>query len=160
LFGTTWVVNSIVIAVLLLLIVLANSLIKGKKDLAAWVPYTGIFVTMAISYFAPLHWFFFDSIWMKGITATAVLCSPAFFASIIFIQSFERASFSSEALGSNLFGGLMGGLLESLSLWTGIRALLILGALLYAASAVFLRDRDEKSSVFEETARAAREAEA
>src|SRR5207249_12300694 len=31
---------------------------------------------------------------------------------------------------SNLFGGLVGGLLESLSLWTGIRSLVILAGLL------------------------------
>jgi len=39
---------------------------------------------------------------------------------------------------ATLFGGLVGGLLESLSLWTGIRSLVILAGLLYLASWIAL----------------------
>jgi hypothetical protein len=63
-----------------------------------------------------------------------VLCLPVFFAGIVFIRSFALEGFRSEALGSNLLGALMGGLLESLSMWTGIRSLLIVAGLLYLAS--------------------------
>jgi len=38
-----------------------------------------------------------------------------------------------------LFGSLLGGLLESFSLWFGLRSLAILAAALYLLSAVFLR---------------------
>jgi len=64
---------------------------------------------------------------------------PVFFAGTIFITSFARARFSPGALGSNLLGAMVGGMLESASLWTGIRSLLILAALLYAASWMTLR---------------------
>jgi hypothetical protein len=70
--------------------------------------------------------------------ATLALCTPVFFAGMIFISSFERASFRGSALGSNLFGSLLGGLLESLSMWFGLKSLTVLAALLYLASAVFL----------------------
>ena len=63
-----------------------------------------------------------------------MLCLPVFFAGIIFIHSFAQANFAGEALGSNLFGALVGGLLESMSYWTGIRSLLVLAAILYCAS--------------------------
>jgi hypothetical protein len=62
-----------------------------------------------------------------------------FFAGIIFISSFARAGFRGSALGSNLFGSLLGGLLESSSLWFGLKSLTILAVLLYLASAIFLR---------------------
>ena len=62
------------------------------------------------------------------------LVSPGFFACIIFIQSFARSEFSGKALGSNLIGALVGGLLESLSLWSGIKALILVAALLYLMS--------------------------
>ena len=52
----------------------------------------------------------------------------------MFIRSFAREGFRSEALGSNLLGALTGGMLESLSMWTGIRSLLIIAGLLYLAS--------------------------
>jgi hypothetical protein len=54
-------------------------------------------------------------------------------------QCFSRASFRGSALGSNLFGSLLGGLLESSSLWFGLRSLTILAAILYVGPAIFLR---------------------
>jgi len=141
LFGTTWVVNSVVISGLLLTIVCANLLVsRGKQVPVLWV-YAAIFLTMAFSYWIPTHQFLLQSVWLKGIAATGVLCLPVFFAGIIFIQSFAEARFSGEALGSNLMGALVGGLLESLSFWTGLKSLLIIAALLYLASYLALGRR-------------------
>ena len=134
LFGTTWLVNSVVVAGLLLLIVAANILVQNFRHPAYSVSYAGIFVSLAIAYFVPLERFFFRSIWVKAFSATAVLCLPVFFAGIIFILSFARENFEAKALGSNLFGALVGGLLESTSYWTGIKSLLLLAAILYCVS--------------------------
>jgi hypothetical protein len=60
------------------------------------------------------------------------------FAGVIFVSSFARAGFRGSALGSNLFGSLIGGLLESASLWFGLKSLAILAAILYLGSAIFL----------------------
>ncbi len=134
LFGTTWLVNSVVVGGLLLLIVAANILVQKFPGFPYVAAYAGIFISLAIAYLIPLDKFFFPSIWLKAISATTVLCLPVFFAGIIFIHSFAEAHFSGEALGSNLFGALVGGLLESMSYWTGIRSLLVLAAILYCAS--------------------------
>lgn len=75
---------------------------------------------------------------MKIVAATVVLCLPVSFAGIIFIRSFAAAGFREEALGSNLFGAMVGGIMESASLWTGIRILLVIAALLYLASWIAL----------------------
>ena len=87
----------------------------------------------------PIEKLFFDSWLLRAALATLVLCSPVFFAGIIFVSSFARAGFRGSALGSNLFGSLIGGLLESSSLWFGLKSLTILAAILYAGSAIFLR---------------------
>lgn len=139
LFGTTWVVNSIVIAGLLLLIVAANLVVERKPQFPLPWAYAGIFVTILASYAVPLDTLFFRSLAAKMVVATVVLCLPVFFAGIVFIRSFARESSPGRALGANLFGGLLGGLLESLSLWTGIRSLVILAGLLYLASWIALR---------------------
>jgi spermidine synthase len=139
LFGTTWVVNSIVISTLLLLIVFANCIVQWWEHIPFWLAYIGIFISFAVTWLIPLDKFFFHSIALKAVSAALVLCSPVFFAGIIFVRSFARAGFSGKALGSNLFGALVGGLLESLSFWVGLKALLILAALLYLASAVALK---------------------
>jgi hypothetical protein len=73
------------------------------------------------------------------LVATLALCTPVFFAGIIFVSSFARAGFRGSALGSNLFGALVGGLLESFSLWFGLKSLVIIAAALYLGSAIFLR---------------------
>jgi spermidine synthase len=134
LFGTTWVVNSIVIAGLLLLIVASNFLVQWLPKIPIMFGYMGTLVTIAIGYFFPLRGLFFQSFWVKALAATAILCLPVFFAGIVFIRSFALEGFRGEALGSNLLGALAGGMLESLSMWTGIRSLLIIAGLLYVAA--------------------------
>jgi hypothetical protein len=139
LFGTTWVVNSIVIAGLLILIVAANFLVDWRPRLPVVVGYAGICASILAAWAVPVETFFFPNIWIKALMATAVLCLPVFFAGIVFIRGFAEDGFRGEALGSNLFGALVGGLMESLSMWTGIRSLLILAALFYLASWIALR---------------------
>jgi len=139
LFGTTWLVNSIVISGLLLLIIGANLLVEWRKDFRIKVAYAGLFGCLLLSYPIRMESLFFASFWLKALAATLVLCMPAFFAGIVFIRSFAKAGFQGSALGSNLFGALFGGLLESLSMWTGIRSLLVVAALLYLASWIALR---------------------
>jgi spermidine synthase len=139
LFGTTWLVNSIVISGLLLLIIAANLLVEWQKDFRIKVAYAGLFGCLLLSYSIRMESLFFASFWLKALAATLVLCMPAFFAGIVFIRSFAKVGFQGSALGSNLFGALFGGLLESLSMWTGIRSLLIVAALLYLASWAALR---------------------
>lgn len=139
LFGTTWAVNAIVIGSLMLIIVGSNLVVEYLPSLPRGVGYLGVFVTIALSYVIPLEKFFFRSFGMKLVVASFVLCLPVLFAGIVFVRSFAAAGFRSNTLGSNLLGALVGGLLESLSYWTGIRALLILAAILYVASWIALR---------------------
>jgi hypothetical protein len=139
LFGTTWSVNSIVIAAILVLIVAVNSLVDSWPSIPVQFAYAGIGICMLVSYFLPLEKLFFQAFWVKALVATLVLCSPVAFASIVFIRSFAEYKFSGQALGSNLLGALVGGMLESASLWTGIRSLIILAAALYFLSFLFLR---------------------
>ena len=141
LFGTTWVVNSIVISGLLLLMVAANGIVQKRPLFSTHAAYAGILVSMLVSYVTPLELFFVQSVWLKTLGVSLVLCAPVFFAGIVFIKSFAAHGFQGEALGSNLLGALVGGLLESLSLWTGIKSLLLLAALLYVASYLTLGRR-------------------
>ena len=141
LFGTTWLVNSIAISGLLLLIVSSNLLVEWRRNFNIGVAYAGIFTSILVSFAIPMQSLFFASYWLKALTALAVLGMPVFFAGIVFIRSFAGAGFQGTALGSNLFGALVGGLLESLSMWTGIRSLLIVAGLFYLASWLALRAR-------------------
>jgi SAM-dependent methyltransferase len=134
LFGTTWLVNSIVLTGLLTLIVGANVLVATAGRVPVGLAYAGLFLSILIAYFIPVSALLLANPWARAVVATALLCMPVFFAGMVFIQSFAAARFSGTALGSNLLGALVGSLLEALSLWTGLRSLLILAALLYVLS--------------------------
>jgi hypothetical protein len=131
LFGTTWLVNSITISGLLLLIVGANMLERAGLRIPTTGVYAGLFVSLLVAYFVPVSALFSTSPAAKLAGGIVVLCSPVFFASILFIRTFAAARFTGAALGSNLMGSLVGGLLESLSMWIGLRALLFVAMLLY-----------------------------
>jgi SAM-dependent methyltransferase len=146
LFGTTWVVNSIVISGLMVLIVIANYIVEGVPTISYKLAYAGIFLAIFIAYVVPLEALFFHSFLVKALVATLVLCLPVLFAGIVFIRSFAFAGFSGEAFGSNLFGALVGGVIESISYWTGIRSLLAFAAALYLASAFFLSSSPQSVS--------------
>jgi SAM-dependent methyltransferase len=139
LFGTTWLVNAVVVSGLLCLIVAANLVYEAFRRIPLTIAYVGLFLSLAAMFFVPLEKLFFESWTLRAIVATMVLCMPVFFAGIIFVSSFVRAGFRGSALGSNLFGSLLGGLLESSSLWFGLKSLTVLAAILYLGSALFLR---------------------
>jgi SAM-dependent methyltransferase len=139
LFGTTWVVNAVVVSGLLCLIIAANVVYGALPRIPLAAAYVGLLIALAVMFAVRLANLFYESWILRALVATLALCTPVFFAGIIFISSFARAGFRGSALGSNLFGALLGGLLESSSMWFGLKSLTILAALLYLASAIFLR---------------------
>lgn len=142
LFGTTWVVNSITISGLLALIVAANLLERAGLRLPTPFAYLGLFAAILIAYVVPVSALLSESFSIKLAGAILVLCSPVFFASILFIRMFAAARFSGSALGSNLLGSLVGGMLESLSMWIGLRSLLFIALFLYVAAYAFSLRRE------------------
>ena len=81
LFGTTWVVNSIVIAGLLVLILAANALVGVKPGFPTTPTYIALLATLVIGYVVPVRAIFFTSLPARIVAATLVLCVPVFFAS-------------------------------------------------------------------------------
>jgi hypothetical protein len=57
-------------------------------------------------------------------------------AGIIFASAFSRCKQASQSLAFNLYGAVLGGLLEYLSNYLGIKALVLVAALLYLASMI------------------------
>jgi len=58
----------------------------------------GLFATILIAYFVPVSALLAESRAERVAAAVAVLCSPVFFASILFIRTFAAARFSGAAL--------------------------------------------------------------
>jgi MFS family permease len=138
-FGTTWQVNGIVIAAILSALLLANYVIE--KEQRAW-PRTwtllGILVGIACAYFVPFNQIP-GSAALVGSFAAIVFAIPIFFAGLLFASEFRNAESPAAALGANILGAVVGGLLENLSLIIGMKALLMVAALLYVLAGVGFR---------------------
>lgn len=154
LFGTTWIVNSIVVAGLLLLIVISNLIFEAWKSYPLAVPYLGIILSAIPAYFIPIRALLFEHLAVRIVIATLLLCLPVLFAGMVFIRSFSEAHFSGAALGWNLIGAVLGGMLETVSQATGIRSLVLIAIGLYVGSWIARSakraEQAESSSVPEE----------
>ena len=98
LFGTTWLVNSIVISSMLAFILLSNLVASRFPKFPRGIAYLGLFATLALSYLLSARGLFFESMAVRGLAATALYCSPVFFAGLIFIASFREAGFRARSL--------------------------------------------------------------
>jgi spermidine synthase len=139
LFGSTWIVNSCVIGCILSMILLANVIIERRSSARSQWIYLPLAASLA------LIWFFsagvlnrFDLL-ERALLAGLIYSLPVLFAGLIFSSSLKRARDTSAALGANLCGAVFGGLLEYLSMGTGMKALILLTLALYLGSLMALR---------------------
>lgn len=139
LFGSTWIVNTYIISSILLLVLLANLFIYHFKVVSTRLFYILLLASLAALYIIPIEIFNIYGYWTKSILAALLLNLPIFFAGVIFINSFKNAPAKNIALGSNLMGAAVGGLLEMMSFITGIRALLLAVFVLYVLSFLYLK---------------------
>jgi len=137
-FGTTWQVNGVVLTALLTTLLAANAVIdrQPKPWPAGWM-IAGLLLGLGAAY-----WFPFDRLGASapasGWIAAAVFSVPIFFAGLLFAREFRVTDSPSAALGANMLGAVVGGLLENVSLLTGMRALLLLAAGIYCFAALGL----------------------
>ena len=137
-FGTTWIVNAIVLSAVLVMILLAN-LVAARWPAPGHGPcYLGLLLTILLLHGIPLDRLFLASELAKGLAVGGLFTLPLFFAGLIFITSFRGAPRKDAAFGANLLGAILGGFLEGIAFITGMRALLLLAAALYLLSAAAL----------------------
>ncbi len=134
LFGSTWVVNSIVISAALGVILLANLYVSRIKIERNEAYYFLLFLSLCLSYSIPADLLLAQPTVIKIITSAAITGMPLFFAGIIFASSLKKSPRIERAFASNLLGAILGGLFEYSALSFGIRNLLIFTALMYALS--------------------------
>jgi hypothetical protein len=137
----TWEVNAIVISAILVMILLANLAAWRWPGIPQWTMIGGLALALAALGLVPLDCFNQLTGASKLMAASSFLTAPVFFAGLIFIQSFATSKDKARALGSNLMGALIGGLLESLSFITGIRALILLVGLFYLVAVLTRTNR-------------------
>ena len=137
-FGTTWLTSALVINGVLVMILIANILvIKRRGWLSQPLVYGLLAASLLTNYLLPVGSLVSFEF---GKTAVVILTLlPMFLAGVIFASAFARVSDPAIALGFNLFGAVMGALLELLSSFIGVKALLLVALALYFGSFLALR---------------------
>jgi MFS family permease len=134
LFGATWMVNSIIIAAIMIMILIANWYVSMRPIRSHAPFYLGLALSLLLIYFFPLGRLAGLSFLPKAAVSGGLLSLPIFFAGVIFAHSFQQSKELNTVFASNLIGAMLGGMLECASFIVGIKALLLLALLLYVLS--------------------------
>ncbi|HSQ57482.1 MAG TPA: methyltransferase domain-containing protein, partial [Gemmata sp.] len=146
--GNTWEVNAVIISGVMVMILLAN-LIAAKFPRIPMTPVFGLLVASCLGlYLVDLSRFAFLPYPTKAAIVGLLTSLPMLFSGIVFVRSFAAAERKDDALGANLLGALVGGLLQTVTFVTGIKALLLIVAALYFA-AVLVRPKEAGERVAE-----------
>jgi spermidine synthase len=143
LFGSTWVVNSVVFLAVLMMILLANLWTLRFRPARLWPYYAGLLITLALNAIVPLDFFLGMNRTIQVLGSCLLVFAPILFAGVIFAASFRRTTEPDRAFGINIAGAMMGGLAEYSSMLLGFQYVVLVAILFYAISAVGLRRVDD-----------------
>jgi hypothetical protein len=141
LFGSTWVVSSVVFAAVLLMILLANWYVATLHPRTVWRYYLILGAALLLNAAIPMSTFLQLSGPLRAIASCTVVFAPVFFAGVIFAMTFRDCERPDISLGSNVAGVILGGLAENLSVVVGFDKLLLVALAFYALTALFGRFR-------------------
>ncbi|HKO59638.1 MAG TPA: hypothetical protein VJV03_00630, partial [Pyrinomonadaceae bacterium] len=145
LFGSTWVVNSVVFLAVLMMILVANLWTIRARPERLWPYYLGLLLTLALNVFVPLDFFLGMNRTIQVLGSCLLVFTPILFAGVIFAASFRRTTQPDRAFGSNIAGAMLGGLAEYSSMLLGFQYVVLVAILFYAVSAVGLRRLEDRN---------------
>jgi hypothetical protein len=137
LFGSTWVVNSIVFFSVLVLILLSNLFVWAIKPKVLWPYYALLVASLLVNASVPMSTFLALPGADKVFVSCTVIFVPIFFAGVIFATAFRDSRQPDVDFGSNIGGVILGGLSEYFSLMLGFNYLLFIAIAFYLLSMIF-----------------------
>src|SRR5207253_3158939 len=141
LFGSTWLVNSLVFFAILSSVLLAVLLNSRMKITRIWVFYVLLFGMLAVNLALPPEKLLLDNIVLRYAVASFLAFAPVFLANVIFSNSFRDTETADVAFASNLLGIMAGGMLEYFSMMVGYHWLLVPVMGFYALALLSSRSR-------------------
>jgi spermidine synthase len=135
LFGSTWVVNSIVFFAILVMILLSNLHVLRFRPRNLAPAYASLIAALLVNAAVPMTVFLALPGAARVVVSCLVVFLPVFFAGVIFAASFRDSPSPDLDFGSNVGGVILGGLSENLSLVVGFNHLLFVAVAYYLLSA-------------------------
>ena len=137
LFGSTWLVNALVTAAVLVAVYLAVETARHVKLPPPGFLYAALIATLVLTWLVPQEDLLSLPVAARFLAGGALAFAPVYIANLIFAQRFSGVETATTAFAANLLGAMVGGALEYLALITGYRFLLILVGVLYALALGF-----------------------
>jgi spermidine synthase len=134
LFGTTWFVNALVFAGVLVIVLAAVEVTRKLKTPPLPVIYGAIAASLALAWVIKPEMLLPLPFWPRLVAATLLAFMPIFLANVAFAKRFRNSGDSQAAFAINLLGTIVGGCLEYTALFTGYDNLLLVTGLLYLAA--------------------------
>jgi hypothetical protein len=131
LFGTTWFVNALVTAGVLLSVFAAVEVSRHVVFRRPALLYAALLAALIVAWAIPPSSLLSLSPLPRFVLAVIIAFAPIFLANMIFAQRFRDTADSGTAFGANLLGAIVGGILEYAALVVGYRFLLVFVAVLY-----------------------------
>ena len=131
LFGTTWLVNALVFAGVLVIVLAAVETERRIRTPSLPVVFAGIALSLAVAYVVRPDWLLPLPFVPRLVVAVLLAFLPIYLANIAFAKRFKEAADSQAAFAINIMGAIVGGCLEYAALLTGYGNLLIVVGVIY-----------------------------
>jgi SAM-dependent methyltransferase len=133
LFGSTWLVNAAVISAFLVMALAANMLAATVK-VNSQKCYAALLLLLAVGAAVPYSLMSGTSILAKVVAATLWAALPVILSGLVFSSTIKNVPSLATALGANLLGAIVGGMLENTVLLGGIIAIGLIACVVYGAA--------------------------
>ncbi len=151
LFGSTWTVNVLVFAAILAVILAANLLVARGVRPRLGVLFAGLSASLVLGLVIRVGGLSGAPLVAQWILGGALLASPILFAALLFPRFLETRPDPARALGWNVLGAIVGGVLEYGSMVAGIKALYYLALLAYVGVLLTVRGTAWRASAAAES---------
>ena len=134
-FGSTWLVSSVVISAVLLMILAANAVVaRGRPGARHRLVWLLLIATVLLSLAGERIAASALSGGLKGVLTTVLVSASFMVAGILFARAFSLTTAAGPALGFNVLGAVAGGLAEYASVLVGLTGLGTIAIALYLAA--------------------------
>ena len=134
--GSTWIVTSVAVALVLAGALLANAVVAASPRPSVETSLVFVCAALLLNYWIGVHFYLELPDPLRSLGAGLQVYLPIFGASLVFARLFSTSQESSFDFGVNILGAMFGGMLEYSSLAIGVRAVYLIALVLFLVLAL------------------------